>query len=211
MTSAKTLYADLDDVLCETARGLSQLARRDFGWNGAFEDIHSFDLGTSFALTHAQVQTLMDLAHRPEVLLAFEPVPGAADGLKKLAAMGYEITICTGRPPDTRTHSIAWLRRHGIPFGAFLIADKYGRIPGGASDGVVSLDELAGMDFRLAIEDAPVMVRFFAERTEVPLLVFDRPWNAGEAERFAAHGSRITRCRDWEEVVRCAGAVGMQT
>ena len=44
------IYVDLDDVLCETARGFLGLLQREFDRRVAFEDIRDFDLGVSFGL-----------------------------------------------------------------------------------------------------------------------------------------------------------------
>jgi len=203
MSNRGTVYVDFDDVLCETARGLALIAKREFGWQGAFRDIRDFDLGVSFNLTDVESTALLDLAHEPEALLSFSPVPGAVEGTKSLATAGLKIAVVTGRPVGTRRQSLDWLRQHDIPFDALIFVDKYGRTS--SKDGredPISLGDLSAMDFCAAIDDAPEMLTFLAERMTASVIVFARPWNAGHLADRHDYGSRITRCETWPEILR---------
>jgi uncharacterized protein len=210
-----SVYVDYDDVLCETARGLGALARRDFGWQGAFEDILNFDLGLTFRLSPRQVQRLMDMAHTPEVLLSFQPVPGALEGMRGLADEGRKVMVVTGRPPTTEGPSRAWLDGLRIPYADLLFVDKYGRgegFKGAKRSSVVDLEDLARMKFAFAVEDAPSMLTFLLKRTRTPVVLFDRPWNATFLDEHPGYASRVKRARGWREVaagrnsVRCGGS-----
>jgi uncharacterized protein len=199
------IYMDFDDVLCETARGLLALAAREFGWRGRFEEIRSFDLDVSFRLKASELDRLMQLAHEPDELLGLEPVPGAAEGMRSLASAGREVAVVTGRPAWSREASSEWLRRHNVPHSALLFVDKYGRARGGDDGaGVMSLEDIRKAGFELAVEDAPAMLRFLAERTAVPLIVFDRPWNAEAVLGLNGPAARLIRCRGWSEISRRA-------
>jgi uncharacterized protein len=204
VNTAPHIYIDFDDVLCETARGLADLAAELFGTRTAFEDIHSFDLGASFGLTAAQVDTLMHRAHMPDVLQAYAPVPGAAGVLSDWHGKGCVIDIVTGRPAATCDASRAWLERYAIPFNALVYVDKYGRnhAPHPGVD-VVSLEQLARMDYSLAIDDAPSMVTFLASSTPFPVAVLERPWNRSlkSAPPFPPHAP-VHLCRDWSEIAQ---------
>ena len=61
---AMRIYIDFDDVLCETARNLAVLARELFGRTVPYEAISGFDLKAAFALSEAEIDRLMEHAHR---------------------------------------------------------------------------------------------------------------------------------------------------
>ncbi|MGQ9660933.1 MAG: 5' nucleotidase, NT5C type [Kiritimatiellia bacterium] len=204
MPESRSIYVDFDDVLCETARGLMGIAAREFGWRGKFTDLHSFDLGISLGLGPTEVETLMHFAHNPEILLGFEPIPGACDGMRRLRAAGFDLVVVTGRPAHTRDASRAWLDRHGIGFASLLIADKYGRFRREQGDEVLDLEQLAAMQFCLAVEDAPEALEFLLSRTSAAVILFDRPWNRKIDCCHSAYGHRLRRCRTWPEVTRTA-------
>lgn len=203
MPHHRRIYVDYDDILCETALEFTRVLEREFGKRVAFEDIYSFDLGLSFGLDRKEVDRLMHLTHEPEVLLRMEPVPGALDALKRWTNGGQEVCIVTGRPAFTREASVQWLRDHDAPFGALHFVDKYAR----ASDApfrheMLSLAELARMDFCLAVEDSPQMVRFLAHETRTPVVVLRRPWNSNDLDIPAEAQRRVFRCDSWAHVLR---------
>ena len=65
------IYIDFDDVICETAKYFTKLARDLFGIVVPYQQIHFFDLQKSFALCDAQYVELMHTAHMPENLLQY--------------------------------------------------------------------------------------------------------------------------------------------
>ena len=199
----KRIYVDFDDVLSQTARSLVRLLESRHGRTVPFDRIWSFDLGRSFRLTPAELDRFMESAHEPAVLEAMAPVDGAVDVLGRWRSEGYVICVVTGRPPSTRAVSLGWLETHQIPFDELTFVDKYARAPLG-SDGPVAipLEELAGSEFCFAIDDAPVMVAFLAERMDVPVAVLDRPWNAELPPLSARAHRRVVRCRDWDGIDR---------
>ena len=196
---AATVYIDFDDVLCETARALAGLLQREFGRTVAFESIHTFDLGKSFSLRAGELDRLMEMGHQPEFLRTLEPVPRAAEALRRWSDAGLRLAVVTGRPPVTRPPCEAWLRAHGIPFDELIFVNKYGRtLMQDHEVQALSLDELAVMPFALAVEDAPGMVAFLLEHTRVPVAIMDRPWNRQAA--FPSSNGRGIRCRDWAAI-----------
>jgi uncharacterized protein len=198
MTNRRRIYVDFDDVLCETALEFTRVLDSEFGKRVAFEDIFSFDLSQSFGLSGDEVHRLMRLTHEPDVLLRMEPVPGALETLSRWAAGGTEVSVVTGRPSYTREASIQWLKAHAVPFAELHFVDKYARESDAAfRREMLTLDQLAGMDFCLAVEDSPRMVRFLAERTRIPVAVLHRPWNASGLDLAPEAGQRVFRCHDW--------------
>lgn len=194
------VYVDFDDVLSETARALSALSEREFGKRTAFEDIHAFDLTVSFGLDHEQTERLFEIFHDGDILMEIAPVAGAIEGMRTWHAAGAPIHIVTGRPPSTHAASVAWLALHDVPYDRITFVDKYNRghahIPG---VDILTRDELQECSFCMAIDDSPPAIYFLAEHTTVPIIIFDRPWNASLGSLGDA--TRILRCETWAHVL----------
>jgi uncharacterized HAD superfamily protein len=187
------IYVDVDDVLCHTALALTRVLEEHFGRRVPLDEVKWFDLSRSFGLSRDEHERLMELAHRPSVLGSYEPVAGAREVLGAWRERGYDLVLCTGRPPSTAAPTRAWLRERQIPYSSILFVDKYGRHPEADS---LRLDEVAAMDFVLAVEDSWEMATFLSESAGLPVALVDRPWN-----RTSSDG-RIVRCSTWADVAR---------
>jgi len=196
MNGCKTIYVDMDDVLCETARGCLAIIQREFGKRMSYECLTDFNLGESCGLDDQETAELYRIVHHPDELLKLEPIAGAVSTLREWSDVGYEIAIVTGRPPPTREPSLAWLRKESVPYHSFTVVDKYGRFAAD-SDSAVTLAELASRRFSFAVEDSPIMAMHLAERMAVSVQLFDRPWN-----QTAAEHPRIRRVNDWDDVAK---------
>lgn len=194
MPTSNTIYIDMDDVLCETARGFTAVLEREFGKEVAYEDLTTFDLSKACGITQDEVRRLFELAHADEVLLSLSAKPGAIDRLRQWADQGYSLAVVTGRPPDTYESSQAWLARHHVPYDDFIIVDKYGRFS--VDDSLaISKNELTAMDFCLAVEDSLEMAIYVAEQMATPVALMDCPWNREDDLH-----PRITRYVGWEDM-----------
>ena len=203
MNPKPKVYVDFDDVLCETALEFTRVLEREFGRRVAFEDIFCFDLGQAFGLSRADLARLMRLTHEPEVLLRMEPVPGAIEALGRWTEAGREVRVVTGRPSYTRKASLQWLKAHDVPFADLHFVDKYARESDDAfRHELLTLDQLARMDFCLAVEDSPQMVRFLAHQTRIPVAVLRRPWNANGLDLAPEAAPRVFRCDDWPHILQ---------
>lgn len=191
------IYVDFDDCLCETARYFSGIAARLFGKNVPYEDMNFFNLQQSFSLTDKQYEELMLEGHRPEILLAYEETPGAADVVNGWIDEGHDVSIITGRPYSSFEPSREWLDRHGLERVKLYCLNKYGRdsfIKN--SDFSLELDDYYKMHFDFAVEDSPHAFKFFDHLPELRVLVYDRPWN----RKSELPGENYTRCSDWEMI-----------
>ena len=191
------IYVDFDDCLCETARYFSGIALRLFGKNVPYEDMNFFNLQQSFSLTDKQYEELMLEGHRPEILLAYEETPGAADVVNVWIDEGHDVSIITGRPYSSFEPSREWLDRHGLERVKLYCLNKYGRdsfIKN--SDFSLELDDYYKMHFDFAVEDSPHAFKFFDHLPELRVLVYDRPWN----RKSELPGENYTRCSDWEMI-----------
>jgi hypothetical protein len=197
MDPERTVYVDMDDVLCETCRGLITLLRDEFAGAAVYEEVDDFDLGNSFDLDPPALEAFLARAHQPDVLAGLAPIAGARETLADWSRRGFAIAIMTGRPPSTRAATEAWLDRHGIVRDSLRFVDKYGRFGAeAATEGTLDLDDLRGMRFRLAIEDSPATASFLAAHGVAPVALLDRPWNRRE------EGAGIRRVSGWEELAK---------
>lgn len=197
-----SIYVDFDDVLCETARTLTDIVAEHFGRRTRFEDIFSFDLNVSFGLNTEEQKVLFSFFHDNSILGNVPPVPGAIDGIRAWAKAGCTVHIVTGRPPETHDISRVWLEAHNVPYADITFVDKYGRghndVPGVRQ---MTLDELETCAFALVVDDSLDMARFFAERSHIPVALFDRPWNRDLEGKPLQ--DNVVRCQSWHDLITC--------
>lgn len=197
------IYIDFDDVLCETARHLSAMARELFSRNVPYEAISVFNLQEAFALSDAEIECLMDHAHRTEVLTDLAPTPGGIEAVRSLEANGHELTIVTGRPAFSHTGSYGWLRKHGLSHVNLIYFDKYGRMPAYSPAGspkTLNRAEFDQLPFDVAIDDAPTALDLLAHRQNCTVIVYDRPWNRQYPTTPSMH-----RSTSWTEIIQLIG------
>jgi uncharacterized HAD superfamily protein len=192
----KTIYVDMDDVLCETARQFLVVMQREFGKCVDYNQLTNFDLEQVCGLRPEEREKLYEIVHLPDELLGIAPMVEAIVILKDWASAGYEIAIVTGRPPDTYDVSLEWLMRHGVPYHSFTVVDKYGRFQTENTIGV-TLAELTTQRFCWAVEDSLKMANFLASEMNLAVALLDRPWNRGPIQH-----PKIRRCADWQGIAR---------
>lgn len=200
------IYVDFDDVVCETARCLSEWARSWFDVHVAYENIHWFDLRRSLGLTDAQYEELMARAHADDNMLRYPPTPGAIETLLRWRRAGLEVTVVTGRPITTRTVSHAWLKRYGLAEMPIIFVDKYQREPATAPGAprALTLDEFNALSFDMAVEDAPLALDLLAANPDIRVFVFDRPWNRA----YTPACGQVERAVDWTVLAAAVPVIG---
>lgn len=77
------VYIDFDDVLCETAKHFTKLAKELFGIDVPYREVQFFNLKKTFDLSDEQYEEMMIAGHLPENLLNYEETTGAADTINK--------------------------------------------------------------------------------------------------------------------------------
>ncbi len=195
------IFIDLDDVIAETTRNYPALVEREFGIPATYEAITSFDLATSFGLSHAQLAHLFEVVHSETVIMNAVPVPGVRESLSAWQNKGYPIAVVTGRPPQSRALSLAWLEEKRIPFDHFDICDKYERHHT-AKEPFITLKELRRRPYTLAVEDSLSMGTFLSGTMKVPTFLYNRPWNQN-----GGGPSLYTRCASWQEITQKAASL----
>ncbi len=199
------IYIDFDDVLCETARHLSALARELFDRDVPYEAISGFDLKKAFDLSDAEIDGLMEHAHRTGFLTDIAPAPGGLEAVRTLETRGHDLVIVTGRPSASHDGSCGWLRKHGLAHLSLLYVDKYGRAaaqPPPDAPKTLSREEFATLHFDVAIDDAPGALDLLANRQNCTVIVYDRPWN-----RTYAHAANMRRSTSWPDIVTLIGGL----
>lgn len=200
-TDCRTIYVDLDDVLCQAARHFIIVVEREFGKCVAYEQLTNFDVGHSCGLSAEERDELYRIVHRPDELLNMAPVDEAIAVLSQWEEQGFDIAIVTGRPPESIEVSLEWLAKHRIPHGSFTVVDKYSRFTTDNAN-AITLAELSTHRFCWAVEDSLPMAHYLAGEMKVPVALIDRPWNQSDVEHV-----RIDRYRDWRAIAAAAPAL----
>ncbi len=198
------IYIDFDDVICETARHYTVLARELFGIDLPYEDIQFFDLKKAFRLNDEQYEALMAAGHRADNLLSHEETPYASAVINSWINAGHEVYVITGRPFNSYDPSRQWLDDHGLSRTRLYCVDKYGRENMSCRLSFsMSLEELYELSFDIAIEDSPASFEHIMHFEGCRVFVFDRPWN----RKAELPGDNFIRCRDWEVISRQISAM----
>lgn len=198
------IYIDFDDVICETAKFFTKIAKELFDIELPYEEVQFFNLQKSFKLNDEQYDELMKAGHYPENLLAYEETEGASLVINKWVSEGHDVSIITGRPFDSYEPSRKWLDEHGLNGVPLFCVDKYGRenFNQGCTYSM-TLKELYDMTFDLAIEDSPAAFEHVMHFENCKVAVFDRPWN----QEVEFPDERFVRCRSWDEIEEFAGGL----
>lgn len=191
------IYIDFDDVICETAKHITKIAKELFGIELPYREMQFFNLQKVFELDDAQYDRLMKECHTPENLLAYEETPHASEVINRWLSEGHEISVITGRPFDAYGPSRQWLDLHGLERVPLFTVDKYGREKNinGFSFGM-TLEQLYGMTFDFAIEDSPAAFEHVRRFENCRIAVFDRPWN----RQTELPDERFMRCKGWLDI-----------
>lgn len=192
------VYCDIDDILCETARALLTLARERFSRVCRYEEVRDFNLQRVFGLSDDEMRRFSVLSHEYDNLIAYEPIPGAAESLLRLAAEGHEIDLVTGRPATCYRATEDWLKKVGLGDFPVIYVDKYNR-PCPHVEGAprtVPLAEFRNRVYDFAVDDSPLALDFLKTWPKTRVFVFDRPWN-----RDYPLAPNMRRVRDWSDLL----------
>ena len=188
------IYVDFDDVLSDTTSGFLKILKHEYGKSVNFEDIFTFDLKASFNLSDSEYDHFFHRVHQADVIMAFTPMEGAIRTLEKWIALGYQISIVTGRLTSAYEASLDWLSKYNVPYHSFMMVDKYAR-ENIDTKIAVSMQKFSEMKFRLAVEDSAKMALHLSQKMGIPVALIDRPWN-----RRANLNHRITRYTSWYDI-----------
>lgn len=189
------IYIDFDDVICETAKHFTKIAKDLFDIDLPYAQVQFFNLQKSFNLNDAQYDELMRVGHYPEHLLAYEEAPGASEIINKWVDMGHDVKIITGRPFDAFDPSRQWLDAHNLKRVPLFCVDKYGRESFNLDSTFnMTLSDLYSMTFDFAVEDSPEAFVHVMHFENCKIAVYDRPWNQVDLPEG------FVRCGSWYDI-----------
>lgn len=191
------IYIDFDDVICETAKYFTKIAKELFGIDLPYQQVQFFNLQKTFDLNDEQYDRLMEAGHLPENLLSYEETPQASETINKWVDEGHEVSVITGRPFNSYEPSRKWLDQHGLERVPLFCVDKYGRETF-VQDFTynMTLEQLYGMTFDFVVEDSPAAFEHVMHFDNCRVAVFDRPWNA----KAEFPNDNFVRCKNWQEI-----------
>lgn len=191
------IYVDFDDVICETAKCFTRVAKELFDINVPYSQFQFFDLQITFDIDQDQYHELMRVCHLPENLLSYEETPGASETMNRWVDEGHEVLIITGRPLDAYEPSRKWLDAHGLERIPLFCVDKYGREKNKQKYSYsMTLQQLYETPFDFAIEDSPDAFEHVMHFDRCRIAVFQRPWN----QNVELPNDQFIRCSNWEEI-----------
>lgn len=194
------IYVDMDDVLCETAAALCEIAAAEFSRKKRYEDIREFDLQKTFSFTDGEMKRFRELSHRPEVLASFAQTPDAVSSVRILVSRGHSVDIVTGRPASSHIGTKAWLEAAGLGDLPVTYMDKYNRAAEFTRSmddpQVFSREEVACRSYDFAIDDSPAALEILAGWRNTRVLIFDRPWNKSFAPK-----RNMRRVSGWNDIL----------
>lgn len=186
----RVVAVDMDDVLCEYARGFLAWHNETHGTVTALANLHSFQMAGVLGCSEAELATRIDAFARSATYAALEPVPGAADALAALRR-DWDVVVVTARHPSTAPVTEAWLMRH------LGHAPRVVYCGGGGDKGAVCQQEGAVA----LIDDGPHNLVRASQHVRLCLLLDagdSRPWARLDTVRL--HGeprARFERCTSW--------------
>lgn len=133
-------------------------------------------------ITKDEWKVVHDRYSDPDHLLTVEPMPGAVEGLRKLAEIGT-VHLATSRLPKARKATIEWLEQHQFPAHDLHFL-RHGE------------KHAALKRFTAAVEDDYDQAAAFAYLGETPCYLIRHPWNRS---RYALRG--VQWVTSWDEVI----------
>ncbi len=191
MKNAKIIGVDFDDVIVSTNEALALWHNRIHGTSYKLADISSWELSHLWGCTREEV------AHRIHEFFSSaehnstEQIYGAVDALEILNKRNLH--IITGMPLDFEQVTIILAERH-IPF----LIDRFNFINTLTFEKVPSrtkAEVCIELGVEVFIEDNLDYAHNVAS-ADVPVLLFDRPWN--QTDDLPAN---IHRVRSWDEIL----------
>lgn len=191
------IYIDFDDVICETAKYFTKLAKELFNINVPYQEVQFFNLQKSFNLNDEQYTKLMEVGHYPEHLLHYDKTPNAIKTINKWIDQGHEVLIITGRPFNSYEPSRQWLDEHHLERIPLYCVDKYGRETFNQEYTYnLTLKQLYNMTFDFAIEDSPSSFEHVLHFKDCTIAILNRPWN----KQATLPNNQFVRCASWNEI-----------
>ena len=188
--SREGLCVDIDNVVAATDEVMRCVIREytQGGVDLGYEDVVEFDYWKcgdkkGRSITREEWPGVHELFSEPENILGIAPMPGAREGVQRLADR-YEIHLASSRLPKAHDATRKWLAGYAIPYDTLSFVEH------GQKHAV--LCEAAA-----AVEDDYEQAVAFAEQA-VPAYLLEHPWNR-EKPRVA----NLQWVTNWAELTAC--------
>ncbi len=173
-----TILVDLDDTIEQLLKALVARANERFGRNAAVDDVTDWSIVCAFP--GIAKQQILDFMREPDFWDTVEPVPGAAEGLKRFMDEGHEVYIVTATEYEHVAEKMKGVLFRWFPFISWnqvIITSRKQMIRGDVliDDGVHNLE---GGTYKKILVTAP----------------YNRDYDA------EANG--MIRVNSWDEIVR---------
>ena len=171
-----TILVDMDDTIEYLLKAWVDGVNRAYGRSAAYEDVTEWDVSKAFpGLTWEQVYAV---PMRPGFWRDVEPIPGAAEVLKRWMDKGHEVLIVTATPFASVPEKIGGYLFEHFPFLSWdqvIITGKKQRIKGD-----------------VLIDDGPHNL----EGGDYVRILMTAPHN----RNYDAAGNGMIRVNDWTEI-----------
>ena len=157
------ILVDMDDTIEQLLQAWLDGLNRQYGRNVAYDDIMDWDLTKAYP--GLSFQEVYGVPLQPGFWKTVKPIPGAAEGLKKLMDDGHEVFIVTATPYQSVQEKMGDLLFHYFPFlkwDQLIITFRKQMIKGDVmiDDGVHNLE---GGDYVKILMSAPHNLSYDAE------------------------------------------------
>ena len=171
---------DIDSTLHHYWDQFALLARKRFGVTLPYDEQVSWEIGS---LRREQVAALVSETHRPELVLAADPYPGAVETVTAWHEAGHYIHVTSHRAKEAQTSTVAWLERIGLPYHDLHCSwDKIARC--------------VEIEIDVLIDDSPQNILRAQEQGIVPATIA-HPWN-----RELCEEEGIVCATDWPDLAQ---------
>lgn len=181
---------DIDNVISDTFRIFLERFNSFFARKVQYEEIFDFHYLVKYAGVEKKQAELFieETIHSDKFHEELAPFEEAVEAIRNWSNRGYTIHYITARPPTIRYLTANWLMRFGfmVPHATLdmLDPDKY------KEDTVFKKEAVARIGIDILIEDS----REIARVVEIPVFLFDRPWNKGKMPK------NVKRVDSWKEI-----------
>ncbi|HEY8342835.1 MAG TPA: hypothetical protein VIK75_07560 [Calditerricola sp.] len=174
------LGIDIDGTVTNPASFLSHL-NRAFGKRLLYPQVRQYDLVPLYEITPEAFWRWYE-RHSADVYRTSPPSPFARDVLHRLARQ-HTLIYISAREPEHYDLTVQWFEAQRIPYHKIILLGSHDKV-----------DEARRQKVALFIEDRYENACALAEALQVPVLLFDTPYNQGPLP------SLVTRIRSWREV-----------
>jgi uncharacterized HAD superfamily protein len=191
---------DCDEPLADFNAHLQPWHNRHYGTDISVEDVHTFKLWEVWGCSREESNRRILRFYKSPAFNRITPTPGSVDGVAE-AAKQNDLVVVTSRVGPAVPRTQPFIDEHyPNKFQEIYFSSNYALAGEAAkSKGEVCAD--LGLD--VVIDDC-LDYAFDIIKKDIPVLLFDRPWNRESAypPGMKVLPNGISRVKTWEEIVK---------